>query len=136
MMAGIDVTDECVAAYLKIWKRKARYIIFKANEDFTKTEVEAEGERAASFDDFKNAVPKDDARWLLIDFEYTEADGRKVGKTLLISYSPDSNPNATAKFVIPNSLGALKAKMDKINLDKQINCWDDINEDNFKSWFK
>ena len=135
-MAGIDVTDECVAAYLKIWKRKARYIIFKANEDFTKTEVEAEGERAASFDDFKNAVPKDDARWLLIDFEYTEADGRKVGKTLLISYSPDSNPNATAKFVIPNSLGALKAKMDKINLDKQINCWDDINEDNLKSWFK
>ena len=136
MMSGIEVTDECVAAYLKIWKRKARYVIYKANEDFTQALVESEGERAATFEDFKNAVPKDDARWLLIDFEFVEADGRKVGKTLLISYSPDSNPDATSKFVIPNSLGALKAKMDKINLDKQINCWDDINEDNFKSWFK
>jgi len=135
-MSGIEVTDECVAAYLKIWKRKARYVIYKANEDFTQALVESEGERAATFEDFKNAVPKDDARWLLIDFEFVEADGRKVGKTLLISYSPDSNPDATSKFVIPNSLGALKAKMDKINLDKQINCWDDINEDNFKSWFK
>ena len=37
--------------------------------------VESEGERAATFEDFKNAVPKDDARWLLIVFEFVEEMG-------------------------------------------------------------
>ena len=33
-------------------------------------------------------------------------------------YWSDSNTDATSKFVIPSSLGALKSKFDKINLDK------------------
>ena len=74
-------------------------------------------------------------RWLLYDLEWQAADGRKVGKSLLIAYSPDDNPDATTKFVVPNSLGALKAKMDKINLDKQINSWDDLDEEKWKGWF-
>jgi len=65
-----------------------------------------------------------------------EEDKRKISKTVLVSYSPDDNGNATEKFVIPNSLGALKAKMDKINLDKQINSWDDIDFEKWKGWFK
>jgi len=40
MMAGIEVSEEAVNAYKEVWKRKARYVIFKPNEDFTKCEVE------------------------------------------------------------------------------------------------
>lgn len=47
-------------------------------------------------------------RWLVYDAEWKEDDGRKVGKILLLAYSPDANPDASSKFVIPNSLGAIK----------------------------
>jgi len=67
--------------------------------------------------------------------EWKTDDGRKVGKTVLIAYSPDSNKDGTSKFVIPNSMGALKSKFDKINLDKQINSWDDIDFETWKGWF-
>jgi len=58
MMAGIDVTEEAVNAYKEVWKRKARYVIYKPNADYTKCEVEHQGERAATFDSFKELVPK------------------------------------------------------------------------------
>ena len=34
-------------------------------------------------------------RWIVYDAEWKEDDGRKVGKILLIAYSPDANPDAS-----------------------------------------
>lgn len=130
------IPEESVNAYKQVWKRKAKYIIFKGNDDYSAVIVDKEGGKDETFDDFKNSVPKDQPRWLLYDFQWKADDGRNVTKTLLMAYSPDDNTDATSKFVIPNSIGALKAKFDKINLDKQVNCWDDLDEEKFKSWFK
>ena len=37
-------------------KRKLRYIVLKPNADCTSIEIEKEGERDETFDDFKNSV--------------------------------------------------------------------------------
>ena len=75
-------------------------------------------------------------RWIFYDLEWKEDDGRKVSKLVLVGYSPDANPDATSKFVIPNSLGAIKTKCPEINLDKTINNHDDFTDENIRSWFK
>ena len=67
--------------------------------------------------------------------EWKEDDGRKVSKICLIGYSPDDNTDATSKFVIPNSLGALKTKIPEINLDKTVNSYDDLDAEGIRGWF-
>ena len=138
MMAGINVPDEVRDRFQELrMKRKHRYMILKGNDDYSSVEIERVGERSEDMDSFKANLPKDAPRyvfyvftfiysiililpintltlfptlfrWIVYDLEWKEDDGRKVGKILLIAYSPDANTDATSKFVIPNSLGALK----------------------------
>ena len=72
----------------------------------------------------------------MYDLEWKDTDGRKISKICLIGYSPDDNTDPTSKFVIPNSLGAIKTKIPEINLDKTINSYDDLEPDVIKGWFK
>ena len=89
-------------------QRKHRFVVYKFNEDMSEIVVETASERNATWDDFRAAVPKDNGRYLGYDLEFTEPDGRKVSKILLLAYSPDSNTNNAEKFCIANQLGALK----------------------------
>jgi len=70
-------------------------MIMKGNEDYTAVEIERVGERSADMEEFKANLPKDQGRWIVYDAEWKEDDGRKVGKILLIAYSPDANPDAS-----------------------------------------
>jgi hypothetical protein len=43
-------------------RRKYRYIIYKPSDDQTTIEIEKLGEREASFEEFKESMPKASAR--------------------------------------------------------------------------
>ena len=43
-------------------KRKHRFVIYKLTEDLTTIEVETASERTATFEEFQNAMPKNQAR--------------------------------------------------------------------------
>ena len=45
-------------------KRKYRYIIYKTNENKDSVEVEKCGERAETFEQFKESMPKNNSRYV------------------------------------------------------------------------
>ena len=45
------VVDEIKEAMVRIWKRKARYIVVKMIDNYGSTELEKEGARTETFDD-------------------------------------------------------------------------------------
>lgn len=60
--------------------------------------------------------------------EWTEPDGRKVSKLVFLLYAPDENNDNAEKFVIACNKDLLKTKVSEVNLDVQINSWDDLDE--------
>ena len=66
----------------------------------------------------------------MYDLEWTAADGRKCSKLVFIMYSPDDNADSTEKFVTACNKDRVKSKMSEVNLDWQVNRWDDLVEEN------
>ena len=70
-------------------------------------------------------------RWAVYDLEWTESDGRKVSKILFLMFNPDDNADTSQKFVVACNKDRLKDKIKEINLELQVNRWDDLNEEKF-----
>ena len=63
MTTGISLGDDCVNEFTALrMKRSHRYIIMMVNEDKTSIVVEKLGAREATFNDFKEDMPKDQGR--------------------------------------------------------------------------
>jgi len=63
MQTGIVAADECVNEFNALrMKRAHRYIIFRMNDEKTQIVVEHLGARDATFEDFKQQIPKDEPR--------------------------------------------------------------------------
>ena len=90
MSSGVGVDDSCLTAYdeLKL-KHLHKFIIYALSPDNKKIIVEQTAPASSSYDDFLNALPQDDCRYAVYDFEYTK-DGGQRNKICFVAWSPDS----------------------------------------------
>lgn len=108
MEIPMEFTTESEAEFEKLKSKTTRYCIFKANEEKNKVLVESIGERDATFNDFKEAMPKDQPRWAVYDLHVEREDGSTTNKLVLFLYSPDAYTGsdkffyATAKSAVEN----------------------------------
>jgi hypothetical protein len=68
-------------------------------------------------------------RWAVYDLEWKSKEGRNISKLVFIMYSPDDNQDNAEKFVIACNKDLVKSKVSEINLDWQVNRWDDLLEE-------
>ena len=82
--------------YMRV-KRQWRYIIYRLNaNDTSYVEVDRLGERNSTFEDFKQAMPANQARWVVYDFEYQVTEFGATAtkrKMIFIIYCPDDIEN-------------------------------------------
>ena len=63
MQSGINISDEVRDRFQELrMKRTYRYIIYKASADKASVEVEKCGDRAETFEQFKESMPKNNSR--------------------------------------------------------------------------
>ncbi|GGY14331.1 actin-binding ADF family protein [Streptomyces xanthochromogenes] len=84
-----------------------RFVTFKFTDDLEQIVVEEKGEREVTYDAFVAALPQDQVRFALYDFETTTADDRSIAKIVLIAWTPDSAP-LKEKMLLASSREALK----------------------------
>jgi cofilin len=66
LSGGIQVADECVSEFVALrMKRAHRFMILKVNDDKTQIVLEHVGARDATFEQFKELMPKDGGRYEL-----------------------------------------------------------------------
>ena len=71
----------------------------------------------------------------MYDLEWQSPEGIKKSKLVFIMYSPDDNADNAEKFVTACNKDRVKSKMSEVNLDWQVNRWDDLVEENLISKF-
>jgi cofilin len=68
--SGAAVNDECVTKFNELQaKRLHRFVTYKL-ENSKEIVVDITGERAATYEDFTKALPENDCRFAVYDFDY------------------------------------------------------------------
>lgn len=83
--SGIPVNPECVAAFqeLKLGK-KLKFIIFKLND--TSDDIIVDQKSEEGYEQFLEALPADEPRWAVFDFEFEKEGAGKRNKITFISW--------------------------------------------------
>merc|ERR1719465_147964 len=88
--------------------------------------IDAEGDASKTFADFVAALPEDQARYALVDIDYTTDDGRPQSKLTFVMWSPDDKLNVKDKMLYASSKDAIKKKFTGIMKELQANDMGDL----------
>ena len=96
MASGVAVPDDLVSKFNEMKKLKDggksspyRYLIYKIKDDKSAFEIEAMGEGDKTYEDFKAALNKKEARFASVDVPIKTKDGVEKNILCLITWSPD-----------------------------------------------
>ena len=133
---GIQVDDAVLEEFNKLrMKRTHRHLILKISDDKSRVEIEHIGEREATFEAFRDLIPKDSCRYGVFELEYQTPDGRTESKILFILYAPDICDSAE-KFLYASTKEKVKKKVSPVNKELQVNDWADLDEEAFMKILK
>ena len=78
--------DQCVEVYQELkLKKKYKFIVYKLSDDFANIVIEHQVE-SGTYDDFIKALPKNDCRYAIYDFEYEKPGEGQRQKICFIAW--------------------------------------------------
>merc|ERR1719231_224526 len=89
--------------------------------------LEADEPKEKTYEDFVNALPENEPRYAVVDFNYSTDDGRPQDKLLFIAWSPD-DCGVKPKMLYSSSKDAIAKKLTGIAKNLQINDSGDLAE--------
>lgn len=85
--SGMGVADHCKGTFLELQRKKAhRYVIFKINENKNEVVVDKTGSPSESYEDFTSALPENDCRYAVYDFDFVTSDNCQKSKIFFIAW--------------------------------------------------
>ncbi|CAA0834366.1 Actin-depolymerizing factor 12 [Striga hermonthica] len=116
-VSGVAVQDDCKLRFLDLKaKRNYRYIIFKI--DGQRVVVEKLGQPSLDYDDFAAALPPDECRYAVYDFDFVTSENCQKSKIFFIAWSPDTS-KVRMKMVYASSKDRFKRELDGIQVELQ-----------------
>ncbi len=73
-------------------------------------------------------------RYAVYDYEYQTDDGRETSKLVFFHFVPDICP-PSKKMIYASTKDSIKAKLDGVSKDFQVNDYDDLSMDLLRSNF-
>lgn len=99
-------------------KRVHRYVIFQIDEKKKEVVVEKTGGPAESYDDFTAALPQNDCRYAVYDYDFVTSDNCQKSKIFFIAWSP-STSRIRAKMLYATSRERFRRDLDGIHYEIQ-----------------
>ena len=83
----MGVADHSKNAFTELQRKKVhRYVIFKIDEKKKEVVVEKTGGPAESYEDFAAALPENDCRYAVYDFDYVTSENCQKSKIFFIAW--------------------------------------------------
>ncbi|XP_022922475.1 ATP-dependent RNA helicase glh-2-like isoform X2 [Cucurbita moschata] len=115
--SGMAVSDECKLKFLELkTKRNYRFIVFKIENQ--EVVVDKLGSPQKTYDDFLAAIPSDECRYAVFDFDFTTDENCQKSKIFFIAWSPDTSI-VRNKMVYASSKDRFKRELDGIQVELQ-----------------
>jgi cofilin len=83
---GVKIDDAIIGEFndFKLKKVSSKFIVYKIEGSKIVTDVVGPAE--ATFEDFFNALPPNDGRYAVYDYDFTTPDGRPGNKLVFVSW--------------------------------------------------
>ncbi|PKA60164.1 Actin-depolymerizing factor 6 [Apostasia shenzhenica] len=117
--SGMGVADHSKSTFQVLQRKKVhRYVVFKIDEKKKEVVVEKTGAPGESFDDFTAALPENDCRYAVYDFDFVTEDDCQKSKIFFISWSPAA-ARIRAKMLYATSKDRFRRELDGIHYEIQ-----------------
>jgi len=125
MSSGVAVHDDCLQVFQELkLKKKYKYIIYKLSEDQKEIVVDKTDEES-DYDTFINALPENEPRYAIYDFEYEKAGEGTRNKICFFAWTPDTS-KIKQKMIYASSKDALRKKLVGIAVEVQCTDLDEV----------
>ncbi|KAK9690784.1 hypothetical protein RND81_09G153600 [Saponaria officinalis] len=116
---GMRMTEECKKMFMEMkWKKVHRYIVFKIDEFSGKVAVDKVGDAAESYFDLAAALPEDDCRYAVFDFDFVTVDNCRKSKIFFIAWAPTAS-RIRAKMIYATSKDGIRRALEGIHYEVQ-----------------
>jgi len=120
--SGVAVSDDCKLKFQELQRKKAfRFIVFKIDDKVQHITVEKCGGPDATYEEFAAALPENDCRYGVYDFDFTAEDGEincQKSKIFFIAWSP-SVSRVRSKMIYASSKDKFKRELSGIHYELQ-----------------
>ncbi|GAB2265206.1 Cofilin-2 [Dionaea muscipula] len=115
--SGMAVHDDCKLKFHELKaKRIYRFITFKIEGQ--QVVVDKIGSPTDNYDDFTAALPSDECRYAVFDFDFTTDENCQKSKIFFIAWAPDTS-KIRSKMVYASSKDRFKRELDGIQVELQ-----------------
>ncbi|XP_039142242.1 actin-depolymerizing factor [Dioscorea cayenensis subsp. rotundata] len=131
--SGMAVNDDCKLKFLELKaKRNFRFIVFKIDEKIQQVTVDRLGKPDESYDDFTAAMPPNECRYAVFDFDFITDENCQKSKIFFIAWSPDTS-KVRSKMLYASSKDRFKRELDGIQVELQATDPSEMSMDIIKS---
>ncbi|KAG7666977.1 hypothetical protein Ndes2526B_g04540 [Nannochloris sp. 'desiccata'] len=128
-MSGIGVSEDAVNLYYFIRAKSAyKWALWNVDAKGTTVVIDQVGEPDSNFQEFLAALPADDCRYGIFDYQFTAFDGNVMNKLVFLNWAPD-NAKVKAKMMYASTKDFFKGHLDGISAEFQASDLDDVSEE-------
>lgn len=117
--SGMGISDHSKSTFMDLKRKRVhRYVIFQIDEKKKEVVVEKTGGPAESYEDFTAALPQNDCRYAVYDYDFVTSDNCQKSKIFFIAWSP-STSRIRAKMLYATSRERFRRDLDGIHYEIQ-----------------
>ncbi|XP_062210540.1 actin-depolymerizing factor 5-like [Phragmites australis] len=116
---GMNVKEECQRWFMEMkWKKVHRFVVYKIDERSRAVLVDKVGGPGEGYEELVAALPGDDCRYAVFDFDFVTVDNCQKSKIFFIAWSPTAS-RIRAKILYATSKQGLRRLLDGIHYEVQ-----------------
>uniref|UniRef100_A0A0E0CXU3 ADF-H domain-containing protein n=1 Tax=Oryza meridionalis TaxID=40149 RepID=A0A0E0CXU3_9ORYZ len=116
---GMNVKEECQRWFMEMkWKKVHRFVVYKIDERSRAVLVDKVGGPGEGYEELVAALPTDDCRYAVFDFDFVTVDNCQKSKIFFIAWSPTAS-RIRAKILYATSKQGLRRVLDGVHYEVQ-----------------
>uniref|UniRef100_A0A804R916 ADF-H domain-containing protein n=1 Tax=Zea mays TaxID=4577 RepID=A0A804R916_MAIZE len=116
---GMDVKEECQRWFMEMkWKKVHRFVVYRIDERSRAVLVDRVGGPGEGYEELVAALPGDDCRYAVFDFDFVSVDNCQKSKIFFIAWSPAAS-RIRAKILYATSKQGLRRLLDGVHYEVQ-----------------
>ncbi|PUZ41966.1 hypothetical protein GQ55_9G545600 [Panicum hallii var. hallii] len=116
---GMNVEEECQRWFMEMkWKKVHRFVVYKIDERSRAVLVDKVGGPGEGYEELVAALPGDDCRYAVFDFDFVTVDNCQKSKIFFIAWSPAAS-RIRAKILYATSKQGLRRLLDGVHYEVQ-----------------
>jgi len=126
---GVKIDDEVTTKYndFKMGQSKYRYIFFKVADDKKSIVVDKLGDYSKTYADFVAELPKEDCRYAVVNYEYSQGSDGNRSKIVFVNWAPETAPTKS-KMIYAGTKADVKKCLVGLSIEVQGTDLSEVDE--------